>query len=198
VKVPIMNPTQKVPPLAKLMIGATFLMLVAGGVGLVVKGVKAIGESRESRTWPTASGRIVRSEMVQGQRRSTRRDGNNRSLTETSTTFEAAIEYEFEVNGVKRRGTRVTIAESITNRSIAQKLLDKYPLDRTVTVTYKPDDPSVCVLEPGSWGGVVVYFALGTVFLSIPVVLLLVIRKTTRPHSAASSPPPPDQADWAE
>lgn len=192
------NTSKGPPPLAaKLMIGIAFLMLIAGGVGLIVKGVKTIEESRESRTWPTAPGKIVRSEILQEtSSRRNRSDGRNK--TTTSTSYRADIEYEFEINGEKHLGKRVTIAESITNRSIAQKIVDKYPRDRAVTVAYKPDDPSVCVLEPGSWGGSIVYFALGTFFLSIPVVLLIVMRKLNKPPTDSQPDPFADQGAWAE
>lgn len=135
----------------RLFISSILAIMLLGGVMMMVRAVQELSVSRESRSWPTAPGKITRSEMDISTNRSESRSGTERTRT-TSTFFEAKIEYEFVVDGVTHRGTRRTAIQDMNaNRKHNEEVLRKYPVDQPVTVSYKPGDPSQCVLEAGSW-----------------------------------------------
>lgn len=178
---------KKMPFGAKLMLGFVFVMCLGGGGRLLFLAVEGMREAGESASWPLVEGKVVRSEM----NASTRKNDHHRERRSNTTFFEASVAYEFEVNGTTYRGTRITTVKDMNaKKSRAQAILDKYPVDRRVMVSYKPDDPSVCVLEPGSWGGALVQLGLGAFFVLVPVALAFTIWKLS-PKSSTTSPPTP-------
>lgn len=174
-----MNPTTKPPTLVRLGLTASLLLMGVGGGAMLVRGVRGVSEARESGSWPTVAGKIVTSEM-----RVDVSEKKTHNKVTKSPSFSAKIEYEFEVNGAKQRGSRIAAVQDMNaNKLYVEKVLNKYPVDRTVIVSYKPHDPSICLLEPGSWGGVAVFFGLGSVFTLLALCLLMLLW---RPHSPPS------------
>ena len=162
---------------ARIWLTLTLLLVSACGGLIFAKAFRGIGEARESGSWPTVTGRITRSEMEV--------DTEDSRVTKRSRSdsrfYSARIEYEFEINGSVHQGTRIAAIQDMNADKLhVQKILDKYPVDRVVTVSYRPDDPSVCVLEPGSWGGVVVLFGLAAVFTLLPLGILIAVWRIGR------------------
>ena len=93
---------------------------------------------RRARQWPSAPGRITRSEVsashLQSEHEATR-------IVNLPT-----IEYDFSFNGQKYTGRRIGIGEDSGGANIEQTLA-RYPLGASVTVYCDPDDPENCVLE---------------------------------------------------
>lgn len=180
---------KKMPFAAKLILGFVIVVFMGSGGRLLFLAFDGMREAGESASWPRAEGKVVRSEM----NASTRDDGPGRRSSSGSKWYEAKIEYEFEVNATTYHGSRIaSVKDMNAKQSRAQATLDKYPVNRRVMVSYKPDDPSVCVLEPGSWGGALVQLGLGMFFILVPLVLSFTAWRLS-PKS--STPPPPQTRD---
>ncbi len=179
---------KKMPLGAKIILGFVFLAFMGSGGRLVFLAIDGMREAGESASWPRVEGKVTRSEMNV----STRKDEPGRRTRSGTKFYEASVEYEFEVNGMTYRGSRIAAVKDMNAKEArAQKTLDKYPVDRRVMVSYKPDDPSVCVLEPGSWGGAIVQLALGVFFILVPLILAFTLWRL----SPKSSTPPPQTQD---
>lgn len=180
----VINQTTNGSPHAKIFSIAILLLMIACGLLVLTKAIQGIGEARESGSWPKVAGKIVHSGMdVDAEER----DVGRRSSSD-SKFYSANIEYEFEINGVTHRGSRIAAVQDMNaDKEHVQKVLNKYPLDRAVTVSYKPDDPSVCVLEPGSWGGVGVLLGLAAVFTLVPLVVLIVVWRISSNKTPSQS-----------
>jgi hypothetical protein len=104
--------------------------------------VRNIVHGLNSRNWPTTEGRVVHSGVQ--VHHSTDDEGD------TSTTYGASIQYEFNVSGQEIQGTRRSFTEMRTNSvRRAEQILARYPQGSSVTVYHHPDKPSLSVLEPG-------------------------------------------------
>lgn len=107
---------------------------------------------------------------------STHRDRDRNNRERTSHSYSAQIEYEFEIDGIKHTGSRITIVrEQIGDQAQANVISEKYALGTEVIVSYKPDDPTESVLEPGRWGGTVFMFGFATAFILLPLGFLRII-----------------------
>ncbi|MBC7821990.1 MAG: DUF3592 domain-containing protein [Planctomycetaceae bacterium] len=179
---------KKMPLAAKMILGFVFLIFMGSGGRLLFLAFDGMREAGESASWPRAEGKVIRSEM----NASTRNDEPGRRKSSDSKWYEATVEYEFEVNGMTYRGSRIAAVKDMNaKQSRAQATLDKYPVDRRVMVSYKPDDPSVCVLEPGSWGGALIQLGMGVFFVLVPLGLVFTLWRL----SSKNSTPPPQTRD---
>ncbi len=153
------------------------LVLVACGIGMLIRTFAELRESWESTSWPVATGKITRSHL-NAETLSVRRrgeDGIRRTVHEDSYTAE--IEYEFELDGVVHKGNRISVVQggNLADESHVQMVLDRYPVGRQVNVSYHPQDAKQCVLEPGSWGGFFVYVGLSCFLIVLPVIVTWVV-----------------------
>ena len=102
--------------------------------------------ARSSRRWPVVPGRIVRSALARGAL-------GNRSGAAPD------IEYEFEVDGARFSGSRISFHE-VHATAYSLGMVDRYPEGKAVNVCHHPTKPGLAVLEPGaSW---INYFLVGT------------------------------------
>ena len=141
---------------------AFLLPLVAflvAGLG-VVSFVRARRQANASMRWPTASGTITTSTVIEEKIEDKRRDD------EDSTGFKQkqlryTLRYRVDLRYAYRLGTRDFVG---TNRAWgwtpiyglreqAEKVTARYPRGQTVTVYYDPIEPDVAVLEPTSRQG---------------------------------------------
>lgn len=68
--------------------------------------------------------------------------------------YNFAIEYDYQVASKYYSSDRVTFGEQGTAADdFARSYVRKYPVDRRVTVFYKPSDPAFAVLEPNNTQG---------------------------------------------
>ncbi|MCC6792129.1 MAG: DUF3592 domain-containing protein [Thermomicrobiales bacterium] len=93
----------------------------------------------DSRSWPTASGVVTASRVVDDSYR--------------TNDFEPYVTYSYAVAGKPYVGDVVRSGgfDYRSQRSAEAKLAD-YPVGSTVAVRYDPDDPSRAVLESGGGG----------------------------------------------
>ncbi len=120
---------------------ARVIICIFGGIGLLVLGaaVAKFVEVRRARRWPSAHGRITRSE-------SGFQTGDSDSAPEGKLV--ARIAYEFTANGRTYAGTRVDLGEN-TSPDYVPAILARYPVGKLVEVFYDPKDPQKAVLERG-------------------------------------------------
>jgi hypothetical protein len=115
--------------------GSTLLI-----VGMVFLGaaLAALDVARASSGWPTAIGRVVRSE-IRANRSANRLPG-----------YRAVVRYEYLVDGEEYAGRDLAAGEMPyrSARSAARRLAP-YSLGRAVMVRYCPEAPEVAVLQPG-------------------------------------------------
>jgi hypothetical protein len=102
-------------------------------------------EVRRARSWLAVPGRIVSAKAVS---RPVRRVGadDQESGEDTELRNFADIVYEFEVQGKKRKGTRVSIGEDLGNGDVTGQI-KRYAPGIAVTVYYNPDDLDQAVIE---------------------------------------------------
>jgi Protein of unknown function (DUF3592) len=121
------------------------LIALAAGLVLFIVAVVFVGAAqaavivaRDSRTWPTVTGRVVRSE-IRSNRRANRLPG-----------YRTIIRYEYTIDGEEYEGRDLASGEfPYRSARSAARRLQPYPLGSTVLVRYFPGEPEVAVLEPG-------------------------------------------------
>lgn len=142
------------------------MIFIGVGFGLFWKGTADMELAKESVEWPFIEGRVVSSEVV----RKTSRDSDGH----TSTTYHAEISYEYTVGGTGHYGDKVSFGDyGSSSRSHAAGIVGRYPEGKQVLVYYKPDKPSIAVLETGVKGGTWIMPIIGSIFGIVGVVIFM-------------------------
>ena len=110
------------------------------GIFFTAQGVLEWDRAARSASWPTVPGTVTRSEVT--SHRSTHKG-------RTSTSYHAHIEFDYLVDGTSHHGSRRTYKVMASSKSAANEAVAAYPVGRSVTVSYDPQDPERAVLEPG-------------------------------------------------
>ena len=112
-----------------------FIWGIIGAIGLVLilYGQLQRRGARASAEWPVVSGKIVTSEVTS-------------HTDEDGTTYSADIEYVYTVEGIEHRSNVLVIGGHPYG---AQETVSRYPLGKTVSVSYDPGKASRAVLEAG-------------------------------------------------
>jgi len=117
---------------------AAIFVLVGGFI--VVQGTFEWIRAADSTSWPTVPGIVTHSEVT--THRST-------SKGRPRTSYGERIEFDYTVEGTTHHGTRRTYRVVASSESAAKEAVAAYPVGRSVTVSYDPQDPERAVLEPG-------------------------------------------------
>ena len=138
------------------------LLLILGLLwlaGFVFIHFRAVAKARASETWPTAMGKVSRSEVIVEEDK----DG------EGSTWYNPVVAYSFNVAGATVQGSRIRFANMRRgSRKKAEEILARYPAGETVTVRYNPEKPSEAVLESQKPGPLYLVMALaGLIFVAV-------------------------------
>lgn len=175
---------KRTSPWGRVVLTVFMLLLLWLGSGLLLGASREFMESLDSLSWPTVAGKVERSELkIETHKIRTRSsDGIRRSATEDS--FIPVIEYTFEIDGKEYQGTRLTAVRGGTlgDRASVEEKLKRYPVGQSVTVSYNPTDPAQCLLEPGSWGGFLMLFALSMFLILFPCAMLFVVWNPKYSH----------------
>ncbi|MCX7429306.1 MAG: DUF3592 domain-containing protein [Planctomycetia bacterium] len=143
---------KRLPLVARVFLGVVGVLLLLGSPMIVFTAYGNYTNAKASATWPSVEGLITRSEVEElgfGRKR----------------TFQARIQYRYQVNGRRYSGSRVQFANTRGGgESAAQSLVQQYPAHSTQKVFFDPADPSSSVLEPGST-------SLGLILLSVGPLL---------------------------
>jgi hypothetical protein len=114
---------------------------------------RAVGKARAAETWPTATGRVVSSEVVEEE--SSDRDGG------TSTWYNPVVTYAYSAGGRELTGRRLRFGNyRFAGRGKAEAALAPYPVGASPAVRYNPETPEECVLETAKPGPIYLIMAL--------------------------------------
>lgn len=115
---------------------------------------RAAAMAKASETWPTAMGKVTRSEIVVEEDND--RDGSS------TTWYNPVIAYSYNVAGEAIEGSRIRFANMRKgSRKKAEEILARYRAGDSVTVRYNPEKPKEAVLESQKPGPVYLIMALG-------------------------------------
>ena len=94
------------------------------------------------------------------------------------THFTAEIRYDYTVDGTSYTGDRVSYSDySSSNEMQMQTVVAEYPVGKSVTVFFDPENPSSSLLESGFGWTPVAISALGVVFAMVGGITLLRTRR---------------------
>lgn len=137
-------------------------VFIATGVFGMLWGVSATHEAYASQSWPSVSGQVTSSHVET--------DLNNDSLT---TIFGAAIRYTYTFQGQEYTGECVSCAGvSTSDWNDAQRIVDRYPVGKSVRVFYNPAKPQESVLETGPRPALLMLLGMGGVFTLMGSLML--------------------------
>ncbi len=158
---------------------ARIIPLIFGGVGVIILafGIRSLKEARISAQWPATDGRIISSRVERHVSRSS-------SSGNTSVTYGADITYDYVVDGHTYEGSRVAVGDIRTsNRSRAERIVERYAAGTPVEVFYNPDDPSRAVLEAGLQSQAFLLPGLGSAFILFSIIFLVLSARGPRSKS---------------
>ena len=93
---------------------------------------KNIKMAEASPAWPTTEGKVTDSKRAR-----------------VALRLQPRVTYSYAINGANFTSNRISFLGAFPKNEI-ENVLAKYPVDRSVTVHYQPENPVQAVLEPGS------------------------------------------------
>lgn len=140
------------------------ILLSIVGLGIVIYNIILIKKGQQTLNWIEVKGLITKSEI--GILESFRKRAFERC-------YIADIEYDFEVIGRKFHSNQAFIGDKIyiSGKSRAQKTLEMFPLNCTVSVFVNPDNYNESVLIRGSGSNRILNILLGLVLVVIGVLI---------------------------
>ena len=140
------SPTSRTPKSVK----AVFMLVPLGivGLGVLVLVIAALWrlEYEASTDWPSTQGVVTRSNIIWK---------NDLIREQDDDEYKIDFEYRYQVDNVLYTSERIYFsfaalmdnAETRSTRTAAEKLVRPYPVGKTITVLFDPDDPHKAVLE---------------------------------------------------
>jgi hypothetical protein len=131
-------------------------LLVLAGLAIFRSARRGLRDDLASRDWPHVEGQIVKA-------------GNIPSYGVNIRSY--YVNYEYEVAGVKHKGSEVLGA----GNEEADPLVLKFPAGAKAQIYYNPDTPSIARLRPGftrrsntmAWGYMLGFVCLGLLLIGL-------------------------------
>lgn len=132
---------------------------------------QALYFGRRSRSWPRTKGRVVKSELVKA------RDANALS----AMRYRAILRYEFMIKERTYTSNVISFGDAVINRlnsqlrskGVAQRIVQRYPVDRVVVVYYDPQNPRLATLRRGVAS--TNFLIIMTASLVMPIMLMIAL-----------------------
>jgi hypothetical protein len=121
----------------------------------------------ECKNWPTVSGTIISSKVDTIDRMEINTLPNRKGMV-SRFVYLPAVAYNYTVKGKKYRSSKVFLwmdAEDYHKPETAQKIVDRYPVGKEVTVYYKPDNIEEAILETKIRFTHIVFPGIGVLFV---------------------------------
>jgi len=150
---------------------AIIVFIVFNSIGFIMlrKAMAIRHMSREASNWPTSTGLILESEVMEEPARNAMGNVNN--------TYLLVAKYQFSVDGKPYEGKRVAFGNPAFNYLTASNIKDQFAQGKEVPVYYDPKNPEECVLAPKTTVGMpsripgIFLIAIGVL---IPMIALFV------------------------
>lgn len=137
-----------------------FIIFIFGFIGAVMVFLyfRHKKEAEESQNWASTLGTITKTYMRQEV-----------SYETSNTIYYPTIEYEYEYRGTTYTGSRINFGGSSGNSNYrkSEEILAQYPINKTITVYYDPNNPEEAVLEQKMGTGGKVMLIVGILFAFI-------------------------------
>jgi hypothetical protein len=141
------------------------VVFAVSGVVTFLIGLRRLRTVALARFWPQARGTVVTARVVERE-------------DEGVTLFAPEITYTFEVGGKSFTATRVGPEEVETSaRQVAQAVVDRYSAGATVSVFHAPNEPLVCLLEPGISMASLIIPLTGVVLSGLGAAMWALVRR---------------------
>jgi hypothetical protein len=130
------------PSLLWILVGVGAILGLIG-FGMITSGIRDLEQAKASVDWPTSPGKVLSSSVKQ------------KSDDYGDLHYRAKVVYEFKVNNTTYSSKRIAYGDygsiygASSDPSHAQKIVNRYPQDKNVTVSYMPNNPKECTLEVG-------------------------------------------------
>ena len=126
--------------------------------------------AKNSAQWPRSAGVITSSHLVAGSFKQMK-------------GYRGVVQYRYRVGSAEYSGSRLSFGrDHLAVRDAWQKVLDAYPVGKTVDVYYDPKDPSLAILEPGLLGEMALLYKMDLFFIStFAAALLIALYKFREP-----------------
>jgi hypothetical protein len=147
------------------------------GIAIFVWDVEKLRQARDSQNWPRVEGRVILSTV-------------DRSKDE----IEPHVVYTYIVAGTLYESRQISfdIFDKPGGRGLPESIVARYPVEKEVTVYYKPDEAGIAILEPGIYSPFLMPLVFGALFLAGGSLLLwrvfrpVTLKEKPDPHPGAT------------
>ena len=152
------------------------IFAIIGGAIFIFFVLPPLQYSATSKSWPSVSGTITRSEV-----KIWKRDGN--------THYEPDIAYSYTVEGKKYSASKITVGDGSLDNNVskAKRFQAEYPAGKEVDVYYDPELPESAVLQPGTKAGDYLLAGIAAIFFLVGLLALFQGVKAKRRAAEAKS-----------